>query len=487
MATIDEIRKIRLQKLDNFKKAGINPYPAKTSRTNSINEAVLNFTNWQRTKKKIVLTGRIMAIRSHGKAVFTDLNDGSGKIQVLLRQDNLGKKKYDFFLNNFDIGDFAEASGTLFATQKGEKTLEAKDFGILTKSLLPLPEKWQGLLDIEERYRKRYLDIIFNKEVKDKFIVRSKIVSAIREFLEKDSFIEVETPILQPIYGGASARPFKTHLNALNIDLYLRIAPELYLKRLIVGGFEKVYEIGRCFRNEGIDKFHNPDFTMIEFYWAYADYKELMKLVERMFSYVLKKTFNDLKINHQGGKIDFKIPWPRLEFETVFRKETGIDYQSISEKELLKKARELKTETEKGASKATVADEIFKKLCRPKIIQPAFVINYPKGFQTLAKAVDNNPEKLANFQLVAGGVELTNAFSELNDPSEQRARFKEQQELRKKGFSEAHEMDEDFVEALEYGMPPTAGLGMGIDRLVSLLTDSSSLREVILFPTMKPK
>jgi lysyl-tRNA synthetase class 2 len=297
----------------------------------------------------------------------------------------------------------------------------------------------------------------------------------------------VETPILQPIYGGAKAKPFKTHLNALNVDMYLRIAPELYLKRLLVGGFEKVYEIGKCFRNEGVDRFHNPDFTMLEFYWAYADYKDLMKLTEKLFEFVLKKVFSSTKFSYQGKEVDFRAPWPRKEFSQLIKEYAKIDLDDINRDALAKKAKELGMEIERGVEKAEIADEIYKKFCRPKIWNPTFIIHHPLGFQPLAKALEGNPQKLANFQLVAAGFELLNAFSELNDPSEQRKRFEEQEKMLRSGFEEAQRMDKDYLEALEYGMPPAAGFGMGIDRLVSLLTDSHGLREVILFPTMRPK
>jgi len=487
MATIDEIGNNRLRKLENLKKAGIFAYPEKTKRTHSIAEALKEFNSLIRSKKEIVLAGRIRSLRDHGKATFIHLEDGSGKIQALFREDRLGTKGYRFFLDNFDIGDFIEVRGTLFTTKTGEKTIEAADFKMLAKSLLPLPEKWHGLKDVEERYRKRYLDLIFNPEARKKFELRSKIIKEIRAFLDREGFLEVETPILQPIYGGARAKPFKTHFNALDIDLYLRISPELYLKRLIVGGFEKVYDLGKCFRNEGIDKFHNPDFTMLEFYWAFATYKDLMKMTERMFEHLLKNAIGKVEISYQGTKLNFKTPWPRIEFTTFFKKETKIDYDSVSLESILKKAKALGVEVEKVASKAAIADEIFKKYCRPKIIRPTFMINYPLGFQTLAKAREENPKQLANFQLICSGMELLNAFSELNDPIEQNARFEEQEKLREKGFEEAHQKDEDFIEALKYGMPPTAGFGMGIDRLVVLLTDSYSLREVILFPTMRPR
>jgi len=492
---INELRKIRLKKLEAIKKALINPYPEKTKRTHKVNEALKDFNKLSRSKKEVILVGRIRSLREHGACAFLHIEDGSssspqdglGKIQVFFRKDRLGERGYKFFLDNFDIGDFIEVRGILFKTKKGEKTIDAADFKMLAKSLLPLPEKWHGLKDVEEKFRKRYLDLIFNPEIKKKFEVRTRIIKEIREFLEKEGFLEVETPILQPIYGGAKAKPFKTHLNALNIYLYLRIALELYLKRLLVGGFEKVYEIGKCFRNEGIDRAHNPDFTMLEFYWAYADYKALMKLTEKMLGAIVKKIFGKLEIAYEGKKINLKSPWPRIEFSQLVRKYTKINLEEINLEALRKEAQKLKVDFEKAADKAQIADEIYKKFCRPKIWQPVFVIHYPLGFQPLAKALEGNPKKLANFQLVIGGMEFCNAFSELNDPIEQRKRFEEQEKLFKQGLEEAQRMDEDFLEALEYGLPPAAGFGMGIDRLVALLTDSHSLREVILFPTMRPR
>lgn len=487
MATIDELRKTRIKKFEAIQRAGLLAYPIKIRRTNRISESLDDFPKLEKSKKEIILAGRIKSLRVHGGATFFHIEDGSGKIQVFLRKDGIGEKAYDFFLDNFDIGDFVEVAGILFKTKKGEKTIEAKDFKILAKSLLPLPEKWHGFQDVEERYRKRYLDLIFNSEVKKKFELRSMVVQALREFLCNEGFLEVETPILQPIYGGAKAKPFKTHLNALDVDMYLRIAPELYLKRLLVGGFEKVYEIGKCFRNEGVDRFHNPDFTMLEFYWAYADYKDLMKLTEKLFEFLLKKVFSSTKISYQGKEVDFKTPWPRKEFSQLIKKYAEINLDEINRDALAKKAKELGVNIEKGAEKAEIADEIYKKICRPKIWEPTFIIHHPLGFQPLAKALEDNPQQLANFQLVAAGFELLNAFSELNNPLEQRKRFEEQEKMLRAGFEEAQRMDKDFLEALEYGMPPAAGFGMGIDRLVSLLTDSHSLREVILFPTMRPR
>lgn len=498
MATINELRKIRLKKLKTIKKTGFLAYPEKTKRTHKIAEVLKNFNTLSRSKKEVILVGRIRSLREHGGSTFIHIEDGNGspphqkfgvgtRIQAYFKKDRIGESGYQFFLDNFDIGDFIEVRGILFKTKRGEKTIEAGDFKILAKSLLPLPEKWHGLKDIEERFRKRYLDLIFNSEVKKKFETRSIIIKGVREFLEKEGFLEVETPILQPSYGGARAKPFKTHLNTLDMDLYLRIALELYLKRLLVGGFEKVYEIGKCFRNEGMDRTHNPDFTMLEFYWAYADYKDIMRLTERMFEYLIKKIFGKLKIKYEGKEINFKSPWQRIEFSQILRKHANINSEEINLEALKKKAQKLGVQIPKGADKAELLDEIYKKLCRSEIWQPTFIIHFPLGFQPLAKALEENPKKLANFQLVAGGMEFCNAFSELNDPIEQRKRFEEQENFFKEGFEEAQRMDEDFLEALEYGMPPAAGFGMGIDRLVALLTDSHSLREAILFPTMRPR
>lgn len=487
MAIIDELKKIRLKKFEAIKKARINPYPEKTKRTHRIGDALCDFDSLSRAEKEVVLAGRIKSLRQHGGSTFFDIDDGSEKIQVFLRKDRVGESQYAFFAEIFDIGDFIEVRGILFNTQKGQKTIEAADFKILAKGLLPLPEKWHGLTDTEERFRKRYLDLIFNPEVRKKFEIRSKIIKSIREFLDKEGFFEVETPVLQPIYGGARALPFKTHLNALDMDLYLRIAPELYLKRLLIGGFEKVYEIGRVFRNEGMDRSHNPDYTHFEFYWAYADYKDLMKFTEKMFEHIIKSAFGSLELEYEGKTIDFKTPWPRIEFSQLIKKETKISLEEINLEALKKEAKKLGVEVKKGSGKAEIADEIYKKYCRPKIWQPTFIIHYPAGFQPLAKTLEDDPKKLANFQLVVAGWELTNAFSELNDPMEQKERFKEQEKFFKDGLEEAQRLDEDFIEALEYGMPPAAGFGMGIDRLTALLTDSHSLREIILFPLMRKK
>lgn len=427
MSSINAIKQARLKKLENIRQKGINPYPAKVKRTHTCQEAIDKFEQLMAEKKEAILNGRLRTIREHGGSTFGNIEDGSAKLQIYLKQDELGEKKYKFFLANFDIGDIIEIKGIFFLTKKGEKTLLVKDYRILSKSLLALPEKWHGLKDVEERFRKRYLDLLMNKEVREIFEKRSKIVKKIRKFLHQNKFIEVETPILQRLYGGASAKPFKTHLNTLDIDLYLRIAPELYLKRLLVGGFERIFEIGRCFRNEGMDREHNPDFTMLECYAAYWDWKDLMKFIEELMHYI------DPKI--------FPKKWDRVEYKDI-----------------------VKNNDEK---------ESF-----AKIKKPTFVLHIP-----------NIPlcKKGEALQGVVQGIEFIKAFTEQNNPIEQREAFKAQEVLRKKGDEEAQPLDNDFLEALEYGMPPSAGLGLGLDRLVVILTQAHSVRESILFPLMKPK
>ncbi len=423
MASFKEIRENRIEKLDNIKQAGFNPYPAKVERTHTCYEAIEQFEDG----KEMILVGRLRTIRGHGGSTFVNIEDGFGKIQAYFKKDELGEERYKFFQDNFDIGDFIKIKGTLFLTRKEEKTLLIKDFNILTKSLAPLPEKWHGLKDIEERFRKRYLDLIMNEETREIFKKRSKIIKDIRSFLDDNKFIEVETPILQSLYGGASAKPFETHLNALNMDLYLRIAPELYLKRLLIGGMERVYEIGRCFRNEGMDREHNPDFTMLECYAAYWDWEDLMSFMEKM-------------MHHLDPKI-FPKKWDRVKYSDV-----------------------VKNNNEKEAFS--------------KIEKPTFILYIP-GIPLCKKG-----EAL---QGVVHGIELIKAFTEQNDPLEQRNLFENQEKLHKEGDKEAQRLDEDFLEALEYGMPPAAGFGIGIDRLMLLLTGAKSLRESILFPLMKSK
>ena len=474
-----------MEKLKKLLKNGENPYPIEVKRTHEIKAVLDDFSSLSKKEEEVILVGRVRTIRTHGALTFIDFEDGTGKIQALFAKDKIGEKSYNSFLEFFDIGDFIEIRGTMFETKRGEKTIEAKDYKMICKSLRPLPEKWHGLKDVEERYRKRYLDLLFSPEVKEKFVIRSKFIKEMRNFLDNEGFMEVETPILQLLYGGARAKPFKTHLNAMDIDVFLRISPELYLKRLLVGGYEKVYEIGKCFRNEGVDKFHNPDFTMIECYWAYADYKQSMKMIEKMFETILVKVLGTAEVKYGEETLNFKGPYERIEFFALLEKYTGIKYEELNEKALLKKAREMGVDVPDGADKPNTADEIYKKYCRPKIVQPTFVIHHPKGFQPLAKNLDS--EKLASYQLVVAGAEVINAFSEQNDATEQGDVLKSQEKLFKGGFEEAQRSDEEFVEALEHGMPPAAGFGIGIDRVVSMITDSGSLREVILFPLMKDK
>lgn len=485
MPSIEEIRDNRIKKLEKLKSAGVDAYPLECKRTHAIAQTIKDFTKLKKSKKQVILAGRIMAFRAFGQLSFIKFDDPTGRFQAVLRKEAMGPKAFDFFHETIEVGDFCEFKGEITETKTKEKSIDVQDYRIIAKGIMPMPEKWHGILDLEERYRKRYLDLIFNQEVKDKFAMRSQIISLIREFMGKQGFMEVETPILQPLYGGAKARPFKTHINAFDLDIFLRVAPELYLKRLIIGGYDKVYEIGKAFRNEGVDKYHNPDFTIMESYWAFADYKESMKMTEQMLEFLTKKLFKSTKVQIGDGTIDFKAPWERIEFRDLLQKYAKVDYDLHDAKGLAEQAKRLGVEVEKGAGKAEIADEIYKKFCRPLIINPTFIIHHPLGFQPLAKAKDD--KHLANYQVAVAGTEIINAFSELNDPIEQAKRFKEQAELFKQGFSEAQQNDVEFVEALEHGMPPTAGFGMGIDRLIMLLTNSANLRDAILFPLMKPK
>lgn len=475
-----DLKKIRIKKAQDIRVGGVNPYPSKTNRTNSIGEVLAHFAEFSSEDKRFVMAGRIRSIREHGGSTFLHLEDATGKMQAYLKRDVLGEKNYRFFLDNFDIGDFTEIAGTLFVTKRGEKTIEAKEVKMLAKSLLPLPEKWHGLQDVEERFRKRYLDMIMNPEVRMKLEVRSKLIAELRRQLATSGFMEVETPILQPLPGGALARPFKTHLNALNMDLYLRISPELYLKRLLVGGFEKIYEIGRCFRNEGMDWSHNPDFTMLELYWAYQDRDGLMAFVEKLITGLITELTQEQKFSYQGNELNFRLPWRKATFRELVKKYAGIDVDMAKNAQLKKKVKEAGIRMGKAADRVALMDELYKKTVLPRLIQPTFVLDHPVEMAVLAKAKEGNPKYADRFQLIVAGMEVVNGFSELNDPIEQRKRFE-------KSKIAPERKDEDFLEALEYGMPPAAGLGMGVDRLTMLLTDSHSVREVIAFPTMRPK
>lgn len=483
---LDDFRQERVRKLEQLRKANVDPYPAKSWRTHAVKEALDQFDTLSQEQRRVVLNGRVRAHREHGGATFLNIEDESGTIQLLIRKDTIGDVQYQLFNETIDVGDFIEAYGFLFLTKRGERTLEIEKYRMLTKSLLPLPDKWHGLQDVEDRFRKRYLDLLFNPDVREKFKKRTAIIQAIRGFLNRSGFMEVVTPTLQPLYGGASARPFKTHMHALDIDLFLRIAPELYLKRLLVGGFEKVFEFTTNFRNEGMDRDHNPEFSALEFYAAYKDLDWAMLFTEQMFEESLREVFGGTTISYQGQEVHFKAPFIRATFNELLKQYVGIDYDFADEEDLRAKAKELGIKTDKTVTKGGLGDELFKKAIRPQLIQPTFVTDWPAELLPLAKRTEN-PDYVAAFQFFAGGFELIKAFTELNDPIDQRERFGAQEENRGKGDEEAQRMDEDFVEALEYGMPPAAGWGLGLDRFIMLLTDAHSIREVILFPTMKPK
>jgi len=481
----------RLNKLQRIQAQGIDPYPHRFHRTCTIKEAVALFQHYEAGDASELgpmrLAGRITASRAMGKATFLDIRDGTDKIQLYLREDVLGEK-YES-LSHFDLGDFIGVEGKLFRTRTGELTLEASDFTMLSKSLQPLPEKWHGLSDVEKRYRQRYLDLISNKQARDVFAARSKVVTAMRHFLDERGFIEVETPILQPLAAGALARPFATHHHALGQDLYLRIAIELHLKRLIIGGLDKVYEIGRVFRNEGISTRHNPEFTMLESYEAYADYDDVMRMVEEMVPYISQEVVGSTKIEFAGNTIDFSPPWSRITLRDAIQKSSGIDFEAFPDEESLRQAMETKgmdTSGLRGWGK--LIDKLISGSMEPNLIQPTFVLDYPVEMSPLAKRKPENERLVERFEAFVGGIEMANAFTELNNPLEQRERFQEQERLRQMwGDEEVERIDEDFLLALEYGMPPTGGLGLGIDRLVMLLTGQESIREVILFPQLRTK
>jgi len=445
MEPLEKLRQVRIEKLEKIRKLGIDPYPARWEGRE------LRIKNEELRTRELgtnaVASGRIMGWREHGKIIFADLVDESGKIQLVFKPDQLSTINYQLS-TLLDLGDFVGAEGKLFQTDAGELSIEVQELTLLAKSLRPLPEKHEGLKDTETRYRQRYLDLLANPKVREVFEARSKIISAMRQFLDEKGFLEVETPTLQPIYGGTNARPFVTHHNTLDTDLYLRIADELYLKRLIVGGFEKVYEICKDFRNEGIDRQHNPEFTMMECYWAYADYEDMMQLTEEMICSVAEEVLGSLEFEYRGQKINLKTPWKRLGFA--------------------------------DAPKTADGD-----LDDGKIVGPTFVINYPREISPLAKARQDSPEVVERFEPFIAGLEVGNAYSELNDPLLQKETFEKQAQALAAGDEEAHPMDKDYVQAMEYGMPPIGGLGLGLDRLVMLLTNQSSIRDVILFPTMR--
>ncbi len=488
---LDRIAKQRLEKLERIRAQGINPYPYGYHRSHTTEQAIALLKQHEGSSQMgtplVNVAGRIMANRSMGKISFLDIHDSSGKIQLLINRGTLPTSNLELF-KDIDIGDIIGASGKLFLTKTNEPTINVESFTLLAKSLQPLPEKWHGLSDVEIRYRQRYLDLISNPEAKATFKVRSQVIAAIRQFLNQRGFLEVETPILQPSAGGASAQPFVTHHQALDQDFYLRIATELHLKRLIVGGLDKVYELGRAFRNEGIDTKHNPEFTLLESYEAYADYNDVMNMLEEMVSKISQQVLGTDQLKFGDNVISFKPPWQRLELHKAILEYSGIDFVQYPGADLLRaKMREMGLEVDPHKNWARLVDELLTTFVEPKLIQPTFLVDYPVSMSPLAKKKPGFERVVERFEAFAGGLELANAFTELNDPIDQRQRFVEQQQEHKAEGNVEETIDQDFLLALEYGMPPTGGLGVGIDRLIMLLTNQQSIREVILFPQLKEK
>ncbi len=495
MEDVNQLVKVRKEKLQQLYDSGVNPYPYSFERSHQSAEVVKQFEELE--GKDVAVSGRIMAVRKMGKASFCHIQDMQGRIQLYIARDVVGVESYTLF-KSLDIGDFIGVKGTVKKTKTGEVSVFASSLELLSKSIRPLPiakEKiedgkkiiYDQFSDKELRYRQRYVDLVVNPDVKDVFVKRSQIITAMRHFLNKHDFLEVETPVLQPIYGGAAARPFKTHHNTLDMTLYLRIANELYLKRLIVGGFDRVYEFAKDFRNEGIDRFHNPEFTQVELYVAYKDYNWMMAFVEQMFNHIAMEVHGTPKIEFAGHEIDLTPPWPRLPILEAIEKYTGKDVSSLDESELRKIADELNVEISPDMGAAKIVDEIFGEYVEPKLIQPTFIIDHPVEMSPLAKKHRSKPGLVERFEPIIGGKEIGNSFSELNDPIDQRRRFEDQMKLRDRGDEEAQVLDEDFLRAIEYGMPPTAGLGIGIDRLTMLMTNQSSIRDVLFFPQMRPE
>lgn len=489
MEDYNELIQQRFKKLAEISDMGVKPYAGRfqvTTSAQAVNAAYEQTPKEELESKRIevIVAGRIMAMRSFGKAGFCHIQDATGKVQLYVQKATLGDDQYAVF-KKLDIGDFIGVKGFLFRTKTNELTIEAEAVTLLSKSLRPLPEKWHGLTDVELRYRQRYVDLIVNPDVKKVFITRTKIIQAIRKFLNDRGYLEVETPMMQSIPGGATARPFRTHHNALDMDLYLRIAPELYLKRLLVGGFEKVYEINRNFRNEGISTRHNPEFTMLEFYTAYADYRDLIDMTEQMISSIAQDVLGTTTVECEGQSISLAAPWKRITYMDSLR-QAGIAEDVLTDADKAREAaKKLGAKLKGGEPLGKLLNEIFEAVVEPNLIQPTFITDYPTDISPLSKRRDDDPAFVERFELFVMGREIANAFSELNDPVDQKQRFQGQMSEREAGDDEAHQMDEDFIRALEFGMPPAAGEGIGIDRLVMLLTGSSSIRDVILFPQMK--
>ena len=480
---IEALRDERVKKLQKLRESGVEAYPQTSKRTVSLELVRKDFSKLLKAKKKLWLAGRILSIRDQGNIIFLDLEDESGRFQAVLLKKNI--KNFAVFKGNLDRGDFINVYGSVFKTKSGEMSLEVREANILTKSLLPIPSEWYGVEDPDLRLRARYLELLTDSKTKEMFRKKSAFWQAFREFLLKEDFLEVETPVLESIPGGAEAEPFKTHLKALDIGLYLRISLELSLKKLIVGGYEKVFEIGRIFRNEGIDKEHLQDYTQLEFYWAYHEYNDLMKLIEKMYKFVIKKTIGTYKTTYDGNKIDWGKKWKTVDYVLSFQKAVGLDPLAASDDELFVFAKNKGFGPERHMGRGRLIDLIFKKTVRPTLIQPCFLIDPPVDIEPLAKRHRKDPRRVERFQILAGGTELGKGFTELNDPLDQRERFEVQMNLREAGDNEAQMMDEGFVEALEYGMPPTAGFGIS-ERLFAVLMDKP-VRETVFFPLMRPK
>ncbi len=485
IARLNDQEQQRYQKIGRLRERGIDPYPLRASRTHTTREVIDAFTAGT-PLDNVRLAGRLISLRDMGKITFGHLQDGSGKLQLLVRRDTVGAEAYTMLLKDFDLADFISAEGHVIKTKTGEITLEVTRFDLLSKALSPLPEKFHGLKDVETRYRQRYLDLVGSDEVRKVFVTRARTVTALRQYLDAHGFLEVETPTLQPLYGGAAAEPFLTHHNKLDRDLYLRIATELYLKRLLVGGMERVYEIGKDFRNEGIDTKHNPEFTMMECYQAYADYTSMMTLVEEVYAACALAATGSLQIPFQGATLDLTPPWKRVTIRDVIFDATGADiYVQTDLAALTARIDELGLKVERHPTWGKQVDELLSTFVEPTLIQPTFIMDYPEEISPFAKKKPDHPSIVERFEAFAGALELGNAFTELNDPLDQYSRFAEQAEQRRAGDVEAHQVDLDFIEAMMHGMPPTGGLGLGVDRMVMLFTDQASIREVILFPQLR--
>ncbi len=500
MTKWNDLERVRLEKLERLRQAGVEPYPNRVERTHTTADAIRAFEAADEDESvEATLVGRLRSIRAMGKSTFAHIEDGAGRLQLYLRADELGAEVFDSFNDDFDLGDFIQVHGKFFRTRTGEVTLRVSGYRMLAKGITPLPatkeEEVDGervvhsaFSDPEARFRERYADLVVNPEVREIFRLRMRIVRALQQFLEDHGFLEVETPILQPIYGGAAAQPFVTHHNQLHQDLYLRISFELYLKRLLVGGFERVYEIGRDFRNEGVSFKHNPEFTQLEFYMAYADYKDVMELTEQMVAFVAEQAAGSTQIEYKGEAIDLSPPWKRIELRQALIDAVEIDIAKHDDAQSLRQAMEARGhEPSKTYSRGKMIEALLSKYVEPNIIQPTFIYDYPRDISPLAKSVPGDPQTVERFEGFVGGMELCNAFTELNDPLDQEQRFIEMGRIYADGDEERHPMDEDYLRAMAYGMPPNGGFGMGVDRLTMLLSDQASIREVILFPHLRSK